>query len=376
MADSSAQLGWGDAQWQKVNAAVTEAFDKASVASALLTCYGPLPPGTETVRNEQVSETPDKTVRIDADSEGTTLKLINLTVKVELSNEQVADESLANALLAFRRAANILAQDEDDIVFNGFDPARRGPVVVVNKPSIQEGLAGHRKRRDFRALRDTTGLTVVKAVVGAIRVLEDRSNPAPFACVLGNTLFESVHDPTPALVLPADRIKPLLKGPTQHDERVLLRSGRMDPNTGIVVSLAGSAVDIVVGTPPTVQFLQRTPDAKFLFRVYERFVLRVRDRQNPPVAGFTILPETSAELKTAQKNLKTATSAEHDAPAQTRRADAELRVAEAQARVNDLTAMSGAAAVLAPSLTAEELDRQKQEAQENLRKAQAELANL
>jgi hypothetical protein len=46
-------------------------------------------------------------------------------------------------------------------------------------------------------------------------------------------------------------------------------------------------VDIVVGTPPTVQFLQRTKEGKFLFRVYERFVLRLRDDgTQPPVAGF------------------------------------------------------------------------------------------
>jgi len=54
-----------------------------------------------------------------------------------------------------------------------------------------------------------------------------------------------------------------------------------------VVSLAGNAVDIVVGTPPTVQFLLRQADAKFLFRVYERFVLRIRDAK-PPVDGFRI----------------------------------------------------------------------------------------
>jgi hypothetical protein len=58
-----------------------------------------------------------------------------------------------------------------------------------------------------------------------------------------------------------------------------------------VVSLAGNAVDVVVGTPPTVQFLQREIDAKFVFRVYERFVLRIRDIEKSPVAGFRIRPD-------------------------------------------------------------------------------------
>ena len=49
-----ADLNWTDAQWQKVNHCVTEAFDKASVASAFLPCYGPLQGSTETVRNERL----------------------------------------------------------------------------------------------------------------------------------------------------------------------------------------------------------------------------------------------------------------------------------------------------------------------------------
>jgi hypothetical protein len=43
-----AELSWTEAQWQKVNEAVSEAFAKASVASAFLPCYGPLPGSAET----------------------------------------------------------------------------------------------------------------------------------------------------------------------------------------------------------------------------------------------------------------------------------------------------------------------------------------
>ena len=123
-----AELNWSDAQWQKVNDAVTEAFGKASVASAFLPCTGPLPGSAEIVRNERLRRetivADPLTVRLDGDHDDVNLKLVNLTVNVLLSSEQVADETLSNALLAFRRAANILAQEEDRIVFEGF---RRGP---------------------------------------------------------------------------------------------------------------------------------------------------------------------------------------------------------------------------------------------------------
>ena len=275
-----AELSWTEAQWQKINDAVTEAFGKASVATAFLPCYGPLAGGTETVRNERLSEKDGTTtINLDADHDAANLKLVNLTVKVELSSEQVADETIANALLAFRRAANILAQEEDRIVFDGYKRGGKDSRFVANALDPQQGLADALARLDFVSLVDRRGPSVVTAVVKAIEKLEDTSNPGPFACILGNKLFEAVHEPTSSMVLPADRITPIVKGP-------LLRSGKMDEHTGIVVSLSANAVDIVVGNPPTVQFLQRTEEGRFLFRVYERFVLRLRDIVRPPVAGF------------------------------------------------------------------------------------------
>ena len=99
-----------------------------------------------------------------------------------------------------------------------------------------------------------------------------------------------------SLVLPADRVTPLLKGGP------LLRSGKIDPETGIVVSLAGKAVDIVVGTPPTVQFLQRTADARFLFRVYVRFALRIRDDDvKLPGGWFQALPRQQRRFDEAAR---------------------------------------------------------------------------
>jgi uncharacterized linocin/CFP29 family protein len=295
-----AELNWSDAQWQKVKDAVTEAFNKASVACAFLPLYGPLAGSTEIVRNERLVKDQavvpgTTTIKLDADHDEVNQRLTNLTVNVLLSSEQVADETLSNALLAFRRAGNILAQEEDQIVFEGLrrgfadDDAR----IVANKVEPKQGLADLPTRRTFPDLAfqaGDEGKAIVSAIVTAIQQLEDRSHPAPFACVLGNYLFEKAHEPTNALALPADRITPLLKGGP------LLRSGKMNDRAGIVVSLAGNAVDIVVGTPPTVQLLQRMPDAKFLFRVYERFALRIREAQ-PPVAGFRIPIDTLREAQ-------------------------------------------------------------------------------
>src|SRR5438093_13095890 len=134
------ELCWTETQWQKVNEAVTEAFSKASVASAFLPCYGPLPGGSETVRNERLKQDNDTaTVKLDVDHDSLNLRLVNLRVHVDLSTEQVADETMVNALLAFRRAGNILAQEEDRIVFNGYQRGGQdAPQFVANNPRQQK----------------------------------------------------------------------------------------------------------------------------------------------------------------------------------------------------------------------------------------------
>ena len=297
-------LNWTDDQWRKVNEAVNDAFGKASVASTFLPLYGPLSGGTETVRNERLATGRDRdrlTIRLDGDDDDANQRLVNLTVKVELSSEQVADETLPNALLAFRRAANILALEQDRVVFRGLVDGEKetDSVYVVNKKRSL-GLveaAGTLESVKVEGPEDPglglnrVGIGVVSAVVTAITKLEENFHSGPFACVLGNKLFEAVQQPSFAFVLPSDRITPLLKGP-------LLRGGRLEPETGIVVSLGANTVDLVIGTPPTVQFLQRKEDAKFLFRVYTRFALRIRDKRNPPIAGFMAPPEKADEGRT------------------------------------------------------------------------------
>lgn len=299
-----AELNWSDAQWQKVKDAVTEAFGKASVASVFLPLYGPLAGSAEIVRNEHLVQDAlrPRTIRLDGGHDAVNQKLVNLTVNVELSSEQVADESLSNAVLAFRRAANILALEEDRIVLMGYGRGflRDDSQYVVNQVEPQKGLADLPARYGFPTVpaspsAATVGQAVVTQVVAAIGRLEATSNPGPFACVLGNVLFNNVHTPSSALVLPADRITPQLKGGP------LLRSGMTDENTGVVVSLAANAVDIVVGTPPTVQFLQRNDDARFLFRVYERFVLRIRDGVHLPMAGFRIEPDKQTRVEESDR---------------------------------------------------------------------------
>lgn len=320
-----AELNWNDAQWQKVNDAVTEGFNKASVAGQFLPMYGPLSGSAEVVRNERLeplngdaqeygSAAGGNTIKLSTTHDSVNLRLLSLRVNVELSSEQVNDEQLANAMLAFRRASSVLALEQDKIVFGGFRrDVRKGErstetnVFISNQDGLapQKGLADPQVSTDFQPLDPETradgdiGASIVPAVAEAISTLEARSHAGPFACVLANGLFQCAHTPNQgSLVLPADRIVPQLSG------GLLLRSGGMPKDLGVVVSLAGGSVDIVVGAPPAVQFLQRQPDAKYLFRVVTRFVLRIRDNAKPPYAGFKLLPAADQAPVPARKVLR------------------------------------------------------------------------
>ena len=115
------------------------------------------------------------------------------------------------------------------------------------------------------------GESLVAKISEAISILEGNGYPGPYACVLGSMAFDQAHVPCKdSLVLPADRITPLLAGP-------LLRCGSMPKGLGVVLPTSGEAIDLVVATPPRAQFLQVDANAKYLFRVYERIVLRIKD---------------------------------------------------------------------------------------------------
>jgi len=65
----------------------------------------------------------------------------------------------------------------------------------------------------------------------------------------------------------------------------------MDTESGIVVSLSGNDIDVVVATPPRVEFLQITVTARYLFRVYEKFTWRLKDETAVQTLG-TLLKGT------------------------------------------------------------------------------------
>src|SRR5258705_1664423 len=116
MDDPNAEVGWTEAQWNRVREEVLEAWQRVRVAGSFLPIYGPLPPSTQVV--------PSEVLKLDGSiDDEATASLLEIALPVRLSRQQVMEEDLSSALLQFRRRATQLGQLEDWFIFNGTYPS-------------------------------------------------------------------------------------------------------------------------------------------------------------------------------------------------------------------------------------------------------------
>jgi uncharacterized linocin/CFP29 family protein len=178
------------------------------------------------------------------------------------------------------RAADVIGRVEDAIVFNGQPSEDSAPENTGGIPEVYRvhggqknpGLLEDEGLRCDKTVNLARGSTdLVRAVVDSIQDLESSGHYGPFACVLGRTLYEAANAPLEnSLVIPSDRIVPFLDG------GMLRRSSVVPDEQGVVVALAGSPIDLVVASDVHVSFLQLTLEPRYVLRVSERFVLRMK----------------------------------------------------------------------------------------------------
>ncbi len=284
MTQDNPQVQWTPEQWARVNQVIQEEASRARVAATFLPLFGPLPPDSDFVRADRLSytEQPGGRQRMKVDDTHT-IQLATLQVKVYLRGAQMADPAMTSALQMFRRAANVLARLEDVIVFNG--QTGEGAVskeATAGLPMIWEVTGGQACAGLLPAKKDSipvNGEDLVAKVSQAIGQLESDGHFGPFTLVLGNKLFTDVQTPNKdSLVLPQDRIIPFLGGGS------LLRSSTIAADSGLLVAMGGAPVELVVASDLSCSFLQLTTDPSYVFRVYEKIVLRIKEPN--AVVGF------------------------------------------------------------------------------------------
>lgn len=281
-----AGLCWSEEQWAAIRRTVQEAAGKARVASSFLPLVGPLPPGQASVP-ALVMESPDPDQGgQDGDrlviNDAVTLPLNTISCLVHLTTQQVEDPHLASAKELLGRAAGIIGRLEDAIIFNGHSggeaPPEAAPVPLVYQVNVPRAVPGLLRDVNEGVLAEPQlwvpvtgqGQNLIQQVNAAIAMLEGWGHYGPFACVLSPNLYQAAITPATSLAVARDQIVALLQGGPLH------RSSLLENDHGVVVSLAASPIDLVVASDVHVKFLQVTLEPRYVFRISERFVLRLK----------------------------------------------------------------------------------------------------
>ena len=288
------KVGWGNEQWAAIDSAIAAEVTRVRVVDEVI-------PTTTVGAN-------DKTVTVDRINpmtrtieDETTIPLPEISVRFSLDRQQVQQPELTRALAMIRRTASDFARIEDAVLLRGLIPAapngyQPDGIALPLGSDIQrgqnraqyDGLAGSSARNVARNPRTgqrhmvqvpqagvNFGPNIVGAVANAIVLLESAGHMGPYQLILGHAAFVAVLTPNPpALVLPKDRIEPLLASPIR-------RSPALEPNEGVLLSTGGDPNDRVVAVEPTIRFIETTQQDRYLFRIYGVLALR---RKEPAAA--------------------------------------------------------------------------------------------
>lgn len=306
------QLGWTEAQWNRVREEVFNAWQRVRVAASFLPVYSSLPASTKIVPSEVFR----RNGSIDT---AATAYLLEIALPVTLTRQEVRDENLSSALLQFTRRAMQVGQLEDWFIFNGIAAGAAFPsqpkikytpdIAFAKGKGVVQGLPtpiadpatqikGLRRWNPgalglYYSPKDRSRLTagkpdssvLMETVVDAINALDREGYVGPHVCVFAQAPYTAAYSPKPtSLVLPRDRIEPIIGRELLHASALDIAPRGAKPSTtkgwrsrGVLLSLAGDAIDLAVAAEATAEFRQVNAAGRYVFAVFERFALRVKD---------------------------------------------------------------------------------------------------
>ena len=124
MDDRNAQVGWTEAQWNRVREEVLRAWQSVRVAGSFLPVYGALPRSTQVVPSEIFDA--DGTV-----DERSVSPLLEISLPVMLSRQQVLEEDLSGALLQFGDGPHRWLNSRTGTSSTGPIPAASPPLWIL-----------------------------------------------------------------------------------------------------------------------------------------------------------------------------------------------------------------------------------------------------
>lgn len=273
------KLDWSKDIWDGIDKAVHDEMQRILIARKFM----PIFPTTSDAKN-----VPADTINTsDQDAlfveEGDFISIFEISVGFAMTQQQVDTEAdITTAITLATHAANLLAQAEDVLTF-------QGQAGLNTNELFTSGRVRHRNNTFVTGLLDSVnddqiipvpfadpsqhiyGESTFTAVAQGYSLLEKQGQYGPFAIVLDTIPFADTRSPLKTtLIMPADRIISLV---TQW----FYGTGTLRPFTGLLLSLGGNTMDLVIGMDAITAVSQVDTSGLTQFRVYERFVLRLKD---------------------------------------------------------------------------------------------------
>ncbi len=307
MPGPKAKVPWSANIWNAIQTAVEDETARARIGAKFLP-NSSVDRKTESVPADKVVNAPlpgasKPTLTVD---EGASIQLNEIWTEFALTTQQVHGTAEAKnpkdtpAVKLARRGAQYLALAQDVVIFQGKDgyttpffsqnvwfhpgqiPEDGGllslggePGYLSPNPVIQvHPLPGSPPGVTYRE-------NTFNAVTQGYSVLTAQGQPGPYALILNTAVYADLYAVVGigSLVTTADRVEPLVKAG-------LFGTGTIPPNPssppggpyyGVLVSIGGDTMDLVVGQDATTEFMQKDPNELWRFRVFQRFALRVFD---------------------------------------------------------------------------------------------------
>lgn len=267
----------GTQNWDEIDKAVDDE-NQLKVAARFLPPY-PLPGATSAPR----SVVNPKTSPILSIQQSDMLPLIEIGVQFALTEAQVDDEvNMHTGVTLAHRAGTLLDLAEDLVIFQGntglqdpvfqvvqTDGSDAGTGLVFAPPKEQVIPVFPVEVDPIDPSQNRYGENTFGAVAQAFALLQ-KTHYGRCALVLHTNVYADTYAALPeTLAVPAERIKGLV---SDH----FYVSSALPPFTGILVAIDGDTMDLVVGQAPLTTFTQ-VSNSQYLFRLYERMALRLKD---------------------------------------------------------------------------------------------------
>jgi uncharacterized linocin/CFP29 family protein len=272
MALGREQLDWSDAVWKALDDAVHDEFQRTAVGLKFIPFRAET--GDAVTAPADVIDTATMTV-----DEAVVAALVELSIDFGLTRQQLAgEEQDGTGVTLATRAANLLAQAEDLVIFGG-DAAFKAPLFTrvshrggAGGPGLLGSAAESVDVPPVSPGANQYGEQTFRAVADAYGYLQRGGHSGPYAVALHSDVYADSLAPIANMSsAPADQIRQLAS-------LGLFGTGGLSPKSGVLVSVGGNSVDLVVGMEPTTEVQAQDNQGFQRLRVFERFVLRVKDR--------------------------------------------------------------------------------------------------